>query len=116
MLKKFAPSQNKKRKISENPNLEKNQSVLSFFKPTDNQQGCIDTDILDEVMDSEGSPNSPLLEVIDSEEFNQSQEDSDMEDEIEDYIDHLELIRSLSVQEFDSLKEDIRSQSIDFQM
>lgn len=91
MLKKYAPSQIKKRKRT------------NHFEPTPNQEGCISDD---------------FLFPSDSESEN-SEEDSESlsgEDSIEDYIAHLEDIRALSEEDFALLKEDIRSQSMDFQM
>lgn len=91
MLKRFAPSQ-KKKKNSEN-----------IFTPTPNQEGCLTDE--DYIFPSE-SENS-------EEEDTQSLSE---EDSIEDYIAHLEDIRALSEEDFALLKEDIRSQNMDFQM
>lgn len=98
MLKKFAPSQKKKRKLIES-------QIISY--PTPNQEGCIEEDM--PFQERENTIN----DIENSEENSLS---SSEEDSIEDYIKHLEDIRSLSDQDFAWLKEDIRSQSIDFQM
>jgi len=98
MLKKFAPSQKKKRKLTES-------QIISY--PTPNQEGCIEEDM--PYPESEHTING--IESSEENSLSSSEEDS-----IEDYIKHLEDIRSLSDQDFAWLKEDIRSQSIDFQM
>lgn len=93
MLKRFAPSQKKKRKNSE-----------TIFTPTPNQEGCLtDEDYI-----------FPDSEKENSEEY--SEEDTESlseEDSIEDYIAHLEDIRHLSEEEFLLLKEDIRKHGIE---
>lgn len=94
MLKKFAPSQKKKRKSS------------NHFYPTENQEGCIEEDMPFQ------NDQSMLSDTENSED---ASDHSSEEDSIEDYISHLEDIRGLSDQDFASLKEDIRSQSIEFQ-
>lgn len=86
MLKRFAPSQ-KKRKNSE-----------TIFTPTPNQEGCLGED--DYLFPSDS----------DTEEDTESLTD---EDSIEDYIGHLEDIRALSEEEFSQLKEDIRRHGIE---
>lgn len=89
MLKRFAPSQKKKRKNSE-----------TIFTPTPNQEGCLGDDDFIFPSDSETEEE----EDIDS---------STEEDSIEDYIGHLEDIRALSEEEFSKLKEDIRKHGIE---
>lgn len=92
MLKKYAPSQIKKRKRT------------NHFEPTPNQEGCIDDDFLFQ---------------SDSEQENSEEDSEDIigystdEDSIEDYIAHLEDIRRLSEEEFLMLKEDIRKHGIE---
>lgn len=92
MLKKYAPSQIKKRKRT------------NSFEPTPNQEGCISDD---------------FLFPSDSEQENSEEDSEDIieystdEDSIEDYIGHLEDIRCLSEEEFSKLKEDIRRHGIE---
>lgn len=88
MLKRYAPSQKKK----------KNSEVN--FTPTPNQEECLGDDILSK---SEEDMDESLIESS-----SHSMDSSDEEDSIEGYINHLEDIRNLSDQEFDWLKEDIR--------
>jgi hypothetical protein len=89
MLKRYAPSKKKK----------KNSEIN--FTPTPNQEGCID-----ENMDFE----SDSEDMTDTENISQSLTDSEEEENIEDFIRHLEDIRSISDQDFDLLKENIREQ------
>lgn len=91
MLKRFAPSQKKKRKNSE-----------TIFTPTPNQEGCL--------------TDEDYIFPSDSENSEEDTESLSEEDSIEDYIAHLEDIRALSEEDFALLKEDIRSQGMDFQM
>lgn len=67
---------------------------------------------IEENMDFE-SENEDTSDTI---SISQSSEDSLEEESIEDYIRHLEDIRSLNDQDFDKLKEDIRLQNIEYQM
>lgn len=87
MLKRFAPSQKRKKKSE------------TIFTPTPNQEGCLGDD--DYIFPS------------DSETEEESSECSTEEDSIEDYIGHLEDIRALSEEEFSQLKEDIRKHGIE---
>lgn len=87
MLKRFAPSQKKKRKNSE-----------TIFTPTPNQEGCLNDD--DYLFPSDSDTEEDTESITD-------------EDSIEDYIAHLEDIRHLSEEEFSQLKDDIRRHGIE---